>query len=258
FPNTTFSQNNGVIQLTGVASRHVGYFIALFLAMFNIYGGEGAVGNRLFLPVYGALWTLIAVADRRAILASAASLVLAAPFMMQLWLSPWRYPISGDQGYLHVTRVAQRLLPYEASQRWMPAGDMADHNGLRVKFLNPRGWAETQRGRLMFDNTGSLDLLIGSMQPLDRIRLDFGRDAPSEISVSGGELEERLLQPSGEISFRIEPHNWWRRHPMWWTPKPQWLYRLTLDIDASELEQLDAKPGRRPLGFQLFGEQFEP
>ena len=24
FPNTTFSQNNGVIQMTGVASRHVG------------------------------------------------------------------------------------------------------------------------------------------------------------------------------------------------------------------------------------------
>jgi xanthine permease XanP len=28
FPNTTFSQNNGVIQLTGVASRYVAFFIA--------------------------------------------------------------------------------------------------------------------------------------------------------------------------------------------------------------------------------------
>jgi xanthine permease XanP len=29
-PNTTFAQNNGVIQLTGVASRYVGlYFIAV-------------------------------------------------------------------------------------------------------------------------------------------------------------------------------------------------------------------------------------
>ena len=33
FPNTTFSQNNGVIQLTGVASRYVGYFIALLLVL---------------------------------------------------------------------------------------------------------------------------------------------------------------------------------------------------------------------------------
>lgn len=33
FPNTTFSQNNGVIQLTGVASRYVGFFIAGFLVL---------------------------------------------------------------------------------------------------------------------------------------------------------------------------------------------------------------------------------
>ncbi|MEE4661332.1 MAG: solute carrier family 23 protein [Halieaceae bacterium] len=31
FPNTTFSQNNGVIRLTGIASRHVGYLVAAML-----------------------------------------------------------------------------------------------------------------------------------------------------------------------------------------------------------------------------------
>ncbi|MEL7477261.1 MAG: solute carrier family 23 protein, partial [Cyanobacteria bacterium J06555_12] len=42
FPNTTFSQNNGVIQLTGIGSRYVGYFIAgifLLLGLFPIVGG---------------------------------------------------------------------------------------------------------------------------------------------------------------------------------------------------------------------------
>ena len=42
FPNTTFSQNNGVIQLTGVASRHVGIFISVslvLLGLFPIVGG---------------------------------------------------------------------------------------------------------------------------------------------------------------------------------------------------------------------------
>ena len=29
FPNTTFSQNNGVIQLTGIASRHVGVWVGI-------------------------------------------------------------------------------------------------------------------------------------------------------------------------------------------------------------------------------------
>ena len=42
FPNTTFSQNNGVIQLTGVASRYVGMYLAgilVFLGLFPIIGG---------------------------------------------------------------------------------------------------------------------------------------------------------------------------------------------------------------------------
>ncbi len=43
FPNTTFSQNNGVIQLTGVASRYVGTFIALFLALLGLFPVVGGL-----------------------------------------------------------------------------------------------------------------------------------------------------------------------------------------------------------------------
>ena len=39
FPNTTFSQNNGVIQLTGIASRRVGMWIALFLVVMGLLPG---------------------------------------------------------------------------------------------------------------------------------------------------------------------------------------------------------------------------
>ncbi len=37
FPCTTFGQNNGIIQLTGVASRYVGYFIAFFLVLLGLF-----------------------------------------------------------------------------------------------------------------------------------------------------------------------------------------------------------------------------
>lgn len=47
FPNTTFSQNNGVIQMTGVASRHVGLYVA---AMLVIMG---------FFPIFGSLFMLV-------------------------------------------------------------------------------------------------------------------------------------------------------------------------------------------------------
>ncbi|MBY4678395.1 nucleobase:cation symporter-2 family protein [Marinobacterium arenosum] len=52
-PMTTFSQNNGVIQLTGVASRHVALFIAgilVFLGLFPIVGG---VLQQMPKPVLG-------------------------------------------------------------------------------------------------------------------------------------------------------------------------------------------------------------
>ena len=42
FPMTTFSQNNAVIQMTGIASRYVGYFVAgifVVLGLFPIIGG---------------------------------------------------------------------------------------------------------------------------------------------------------------------------------------------------------------------------
>ncbi len=219
------------------------------LRPFDLYGGEGAVANRLFLPIYGALWWLVAASRRRRMpFAVAAAAVLAAPFLWQLWVSPRSHPIEGVRGYRHVTSLAQRLLPYETSQRRMPGGDAAEHNGLMVKFLSEKGWAETRRGRLVIEGGGPVEMMIGSTLPLDVLRFDFGADAPGEMEVSGGELGERVLQPGGGISFRVLTR-WPRRHPMWWTPRQQWLYRLTLELP---------KAGEKALGFQIHGEQFSP
>jgi len=37
FPSTTYAQNNGVIQITGVASRHVGHWMAAILALLGLF-----------------------------------------------------------------------------------------------------------------------------------------------------------------------------------------------------------------------------
>ena len=53
FPNTTFSQNTGVIQLTGIASRYVGMYVAAILI---VLGAFQVVGNLLLSipkPVLG-------------------------------------------------------------------------------------------------------------------------------------------------------------------------------------------------------------
>ena len=47
FPNTTFSQNNGVIQMTGVASRYIGFWISGLLVLFGLF------------PIVGGLFSII-------------------------------------------------------------------------------------------------------------------------------------------------------------------------------------------------------
>ena len=52
-PMTTFSQNNGVIQLTGVASRHVAFYIAAILVLLGLFPAVGAVLQLMPKPVLG-------------------------------------------------------------------------------------------------------------------------------------------------------------------------------------------------------------
>lgn len=53
FPNTTFSQNNGIIQLTGVASRHVGYFVAGILVVLGLIPYVAAIAALMPAAVLG-------------------------------------------------------------------------------------------------------------------------------------------------------------------------------------------------------------
>jgi xanthine permease XanP len=53
FPNTTFSQNNGVIQLTGMASRYVAFWAAGILVILGLFPVIGGVFMQLPKPVLG-------------------------------------------------------------------------------------------------------------------------------------------------------------------------------------------------------------
>lgn len=59
FPNSIFAQNNGMIQLTGVASRYVGYFIALFLVLLGFFPIIGVVFSFMPDPVLGGATLLM-------------------------------------------------------------------------------------------------------------------------------------------------------------------------------------------------------
>lgn len=59
FPNTTFSQNNGVIQLTGVASRYVAFFIAGIFVLLGLSPVLAGIFRIMPEPVLGGATILM-------------------------------------------------------------------------------------------------------------------------------------------------------------------------------------------------------
>ncbi len=90
FPNTTFSQNNGVIQMTGVGSRYIGFYVAAIFALLGLLPWVGGLLQTIPQPVLGGativMFGSIAVAgvniiasspiDRRTLIIMAVSLAL--------------------------------------------------------------------------------------------------------------------------------------------------------------------------------------
>jgi xanthine permease XanP len=73
FPSTTFAQNNGVIQLTGIGSRHIGLLVGMILIVLGLFPVVGGVVQAMPQPVLGGatliMFGTVAVAGIR-ILAS--------------------------------------------------------------------------------------------------------------------------------------------------------------------------------------------
>ena len=73
-PLTTFAQNNGVIQMTGVASSYIGRFIAVILVFLGLFPSIGWFFTTIPAPVLGGAMTLmfsmIAIAGLRIIISN--------------------------------------------------------------------------------------------------------------------------------------------------------------------------------------------
>ncbi len=95
FPNTTFSQNNGVIQLTGIGSRYVGFFIAGVFVLLGLVPVIAGIFQTIPQPVLGGatiiMFGTVAVAGVKIIstvnLDKRASIILAVSLGLGLGVS---------------------------------------------------------------------------------------------------------------------------------------------------------------------------
>jgi len=129
FPNTTFGQNNAVIKMTGIASRHIAYYIAFFLVILGLFPVIGGVFQAIPKPVLGGatliLFATIAVAgikilaseeiDRRKSLIIATSLgiglgVLVVPEALQQLPEGIRNVLSSSVTTAGFTAIIMTLL----------------------------------------------------------------------------------------------------------------------------------------------------
>jgi hypothetical protein len=211
---------------------------------FNFYGGGGAIANRYFLPLYPALG-FTAARPARASWAFLAAL-LAAPFLWPLWSHPRAYFLDADGGYRYVSTAAQRLLPYETTQSHLKPGGTEDfiHNALWIKPLTTSVRAEADGTRIHV-RSGIGEVLVGSPQPLDGVRLAVLPPAPARLRISGAETVTSLPQPGGGTVRLLHFRHARAVHRMWWTRDAYYLYELDLEGKGEFSFQLQPVAGRR-------------
>lgn len=216
----------------------------------------GALGPTTLLPLL-ALAPLVRIAAEpgsmaplRTTVALFACVALSAPAVLPLWQAPR----SVGEARLEPSPLVAPYLPYETSQQRLPGGPWDDIAGLRVRFLGGNGWAESQRERLVMEADKTARMLIASSVPLEGLVLDFDDEASTRLEVTGGHLDELLLRPSGGVGFQIllDPG---RRHVMWWSPSPRWLYFLDLSfLPSDDGSRVDPKPLPFRVGLLVAGE----
>lgn len=210
----------------------------LFFHAFNFWGGPGPLGNRALIPFYGAALVALPglgqrlgpLAGRRAAAALLLPLALAAPFLLPSWSAPGAWPFA-RAAFAQESPAARALLLHEASQRWLPGGAVEEMSGIFIAALDENSWVEKRHERLGIAGNRAA-FLIGSGRPLAGLNLELGAGAPVELRLRGARLDEqKVLRPDGGVGFRAEPELW-RRHAMWWSPLPLYLYRLEIELPA--------------------------
>ncbi len=208
---------------------------------FNFFGGPGAVANRWFVPLYGALWFVPSRPVPRSWMALTA--LGAALIVWPLWLPPGGGAIGSDGFYRHSSSQLCRWLPYETTQRALASGGESSRARLWIRAVAGARVIDGSRGLFELSGDAWAELLVAAPVPLDSIFLDLAKGARTEIEVGRGEFGGTVFQPNGGVGFEIlAPRR--RRHRMWWTETTRDVYLFSFRMPGA---------GDTPIRFKVAG-----
>ena len=195
---------------------------------FNFFGGPGAIANRWFVPLYGALWFVPTRPVPRRWMGLAA--VAGAAFVWPLWMPPGGEPLAPGGLYRHSSGPVSRWLPYETTQQALASGGESRRGRLWIRAVSGSRVIDGRRGEFELRGGARTELLLAVPRPLESLFLEFGARAKPEIEVERGELGGTVLRPSGGVGFVILAPTPRARHRMWWTDTTQYLYLFDFRI----------------------------
>ncbi|MFQ5525938.1 MAG: hypothetical protein ACE5GX_06705 [Thermoanaerobaculia bacterium] len=210
-----------------------------FYRPFNFYGGGAAIGNRYFLPLYPAVWFLVARRPRDSILAWGPLVVAlaAAPFLWPLWAGLGSYPLSSEQSYRFVSPAARALLPYETTQSHLKPGGQEDvlHRNFWIRVLSPGARVDAER--IWVRSNEWAELLLAFNGPRETLALVGPESGRATLELATGKILDS--EPGeGITTYRLRLPDERARHPMWWTWESLSLYRLRFRLAGAPPDEV--------------------
>ena len=214
-----------------LAAAACGLLAAWLLSPYDIGGLPAAIGNRLFVPFYVALWFVPERLPSRWL--SVSMLIAGGALLWPLWTSSGAPLAAVADGELPV-RLARDRLFYETTQRGLPERAEIVTHDLLIR-ANGRG-VETggRRGHLLLHPRGVAELVVAAPRELSALELTFGEGAETQLDVSGGRVGDTVFHGSGDVTFEVVLDPSRVRHSGWWSMEPQHFYSLTVQMEGIE------------------------
>ena len=209
----------------------IGLLLPVVALPFDFAGLPAALGNRLFIPFYVALWWLPGRTPERA--GGLIWLALGTIILWPLWIGG--NPLYGlENGELPRGPILERL-PYETTQRDLPVRGELVTRDLLVRPLAgtvPGG----RKGHFRLSKRSGGEILVASAAPIATLELGFDGGESTALEVGGGDVEDMILRPDGGVSFVVRLRQGRVRHPVWWSDEEHSFYRLRVAMPEAKGE----------------------